>query len=214
MTRVRATALVTALIGSLLVAGCSTAVSGSAAPAGAAASRPNTGPSGSVTSGAGDNYGAPKVTTPLDTAKFQPDPCTTLTPAQQHAVGISVPGKVQVSDYGNICQWSVRYNVIYGIGFNIKFNSGEPPGLANAYENAGPGQMRRLPDVHGQPAATEPSQNTDGSCTVYLGATDQIEYAASVVIGPGQPYYQNPCAVAQQIADAATVTMRSGKSSP
>ncbi|HVV21895.1 MAG TPA: DUF3558 domain-containing protein [Pseudonocardiaceae bacterium] len=210
----RSRALIVVVFGCLLAVGCTTSTQGSASPAGGGAAPTGpaaTGSTPATPSQAGD-YGAPKVTTPLDTAKWQHNPCTTLTTAQQHAIGITAPGEVQVSDLGNICQWTIQYNVIYGIGFNVKFNPGEPPGLANAYYNAGPGAMRRLPDVDGVPAATEPSQNTDGSCTIYLGATDQVEYAASVQIGPDQAHYQNPCSVAQQIADSATATMRSGKS--
>jgi hypothetical protein len=200
--------LVLAVIGGPLVAGCSTTTPGSAAPAG-----PVIRPSIVVTTpnppAAG--YGAPRVTVPLDTTKFQADPCGTLTTAQTQALGIAVPGRVHVSDLGNICQWSLRYNVVYSFGFNVRFDDGEALGLANAYENAGPDAMRRLPDVYGQPAVTDPSQNTGGSCTIYLGATDQIDYAASVQIGPDQPDYQNPCPVAERIADAATATMKSGK---
>lgn len=206
----RVTAPVLALLGGLLLAGpplagCSTSVAGSAAPA---AATPTRAPSGSPAP-AGD-YGAPRVTTPLDTTKFQPNPCGTLTPAQQHALGIDAAGTLQPSALGNICQWILRYNVVYSLGFNVTFEYGQALGLANAYENAGPGVLRRLPDVHGQPAVTDPSQNTEGACTVYLGATDQIDYAASVQIGPDQPHYQDPCSVAGQLADDATATMRSG----
>lgn len=150
------------------------------------------------------------MSSPLDVTKYEPDPCRTLTTAQQHALGLAKAGSVDRSDLGDICHWSPKFDTDYAMGFNIKFDPGTPPGLANAYQAAGPGAMRRLPDVHGQPAATEPSQNTDGSCTIYLGATDQIEYAVSVSIGQDEPDYRNPCSVAMKIADDATATMKSG----
>lgn len=207
MAAVRATALVTAVLGGLLVAGCSTVTQGTALPAGPTPSAPS---SAAPTS---SDYGAPKVATPLDTTRFQQNPCSALTRAQQQALGISAAGSVEVDDLGNICHWSLQYDVVYAFGFNVKFPEGEALGLANAYQNAGPGAMRRLPDVYGQPAAIDPSQNTDGLCAVYLGATDQISYAATVQIGPDQPDYQNPCSVAEQIAADTTATMKSGKSS-
>lgn len=201
MTAVRATPLLTAVLGGFLVAGCQAILPGTALP-GSTAGAPTT----------SNDFGAPKVTTPLDTAKFQPDPCTALTQAQQQALGIAVAGHPQATAQGSICQWSPRYDAVYGFGFNVRFPQGEATGLANAYQNAGQGGMRRVPDVDGQPAAVDPSQDTGGLCAVYLGATDQVDYVATVSLGPDQPDYQNPCSVAQQIAAAATATMKSGKS--
>lgn len=124
-------------------------------------------------------------------------------------IGITVTGYVASDPQGNICHWSPFPDTDYAFGFTTVFPDGQVHGLANAYEVAGPGEMRRLPDVDGQPAATEPDQNTDGNCTIYLGATDQIEYAATVLIGQGRPDYSNPCSLAQQIADDTTATMKS-----
>jgi Protein of unknown function (DUF3558) len=202
---VRSTALILVAVAGLLVTACSTTMSGTATPVPATG---HPGPAGS--SAARQNFGAPEVTTPLDVAKFLPDPCATLTTAQQQALGLHAKGKLDKSDLGNICDWSPAFDTVYAMGFNVKFDPGTALGLANAYQAAGPGGMRRLADVHGQPAATEPSQNTDGSCTIYLGATDQIEYAISVTIGEQEPNYRNPCPVAQQIADDTTATMKSG----
>jgi Protein of unknown function (DUF3558) len=199
----------------LALAGCSTTTTGTPSAQGGGqpvvtegqTNTPDGAPDESAKPGPGNNFGAPKVATPLDVTKWQANPCSTLTTAQQHALGLTKPGKVDHSDLGNICDWSPAFDITYALGFNIKFAPGGPAGLADAYEAAGPGGMRRLPDVHGQPAATEPSQNINGSCTIYLGASDQIEYAASVTIGDQEPQYKDPCAVAQKIADDATATM-------
>jgi hypothetical protein len=206
--RVRSTALVLVAVG-LLVTACSTSVSGTAT-AGRAAG--HAGPAAGLTPppDSDQTFGAPEVATPLDTTKFQPDPCGTLTAAQQQALGLHAKGVLDKSELGNICDWSPKWDTVYSMGFNLEFDPGTALGLANAYQAAGPGAMRRLPDVHGQPAATEPSQNTDGSCTIYLGATDEIEYAVSVSIGKDEPDYPNPCPVAEKIADDATATMKSG----
>lgn len=190
----------------LILTGCATTTTGIPS---AAAAGPTAGSDASATRGADD--AAPRVTTPLDTARFQAAPCGTLTSAQRHALGITAPGTVDRSRLGDICDWNPRYDLTYALGFDVEFDPGAPVGLANAYDAAGPGAMLRLPDVHGQPAVTEPSQNTDGNCTIYLGATDRIEYAASVVIGHNEPQYRNPCSVARQIADDATSTMKSAR---
>jgi hypothetical protein len=196
----------------VLGTGCATTTNGipSAAAPNAGADQPTTQDSGHTDAGnTGAGNTAPKVTTPLATARFQTDPCATLTSAQRHALGITGAGTVEHSRLGDICDWSPRYDLTYALGFDVEFDAGAPVGLANAYDAAGPGALVRLPDVHGQPAVTEPSQNTDGNCTIYLGATDRIEYVASVVIGHNEPRYRNPCSVARQIADDATATMKS-----
>jgi hypothetical protein len=208
---------VTAVVAAALLglAGCTTTTTGTPSAEGGVTEAPagtaGGGSDRSAAPGPGDNYGAPKVTTPLDVTKWQVSPCSTLTATQRQVLGLTRQGTVEHSDLGNICHWSPVYDIDYALGFDIKFTPGGPTGLADAYEAAGPGGMQRLPDVHGQPAATEPSQNTNGSCTIYLGATDQIEYAAAVTIGDREPQYRNPCAVARHIADDATATMKSGE---
>jgi hypothetical protein len=188
------------VIATVVLAGCAAQTPGSAQPA-------NNAP---PTTSSADNFGAPKVTTPLDTTKYQANPCGTLTPAQLQALGVTQPGKVTPDPTGGFCDWSPQLDVVYTFGFNIKFEPGDAQGLANVYEIGGASSIKRLPDVHGQPAVTQPSQNTDGSCTIYLGATDVISYGATVEIAPGLPHFADPCTVALQIADDTTATMKSG----
>jgi hypothetical protein len=187
-------------IATVVLAGCASQTPGSARPAS------NAPP---ATSSA-NNFGAPKVTTPLDTTKYQANPCGTLTPAQLQALGITQPGKVTPDPTGALCDWSPQLDVVYTLGFNTTFQPGDAKGLANAYQLGGPSSMQRLPDVHGQPAVTQPSQNTDGSCIIYLGATDVISYGVAVTIAAGLPHFADPCTVAAQIADDVTATMKSG----
>jgi hypothetical protein len=118
---------------------------------------------------------------------------------------------------GSTCSISQKFDVVYTIAFNVHFPEGQPTGLANAYWNAnGPAfttdHMKRLPDIAGVPAVTEPAQNTDGGCYIYLGATYQISYATGVTVSSStEPQYQNACSIAGQLAEDVTATMRSGK---
>ncbi|HEX3592149.1 MAG TPA: DUF3558 domain-containing protein [Pseudonocardiaceae bacterium] len=194
--------------GALLASACSPASLGAPVPA---APPPITSPSTASGPGAAENWGAPRVTKPLDVAKYLPNPCAALKPSQLKSLGLPQEGLLDNSNLGNICSWGLRSDTTYDLGFNVAFSEGDPPGLANAYKVAGASAMRRLSDIYGVPAATEPGQNTNGSCTIYLGATDTIEYAAAVVIGFGAPHYQNPCSAAHQLAMYATATMRSGR---
>jgi len=191
------------------VAGCTSSTGGSAQPQpGGDGPAPTT--RAAFPSSANDNYGAPKVTTPMDTVKWQPNPCTTVTPAQLQALGITQPGKLTTDPKGNFCEWSSQLDVSYTVAFNTGFQPGDAKGLANIYEFATPGSMRRLPDIDGQVAVTQQAQNTNGSCTIYLGATDAVSYAVDVEIEAGLPHYNDPCTPAQQVAQAATATMKAG----
>jgi hypothetical protein len=204
-------AMTTAVVALVLVSGCSTSTAGSAGPqgnpppattTGAAAPTGDNGPSSS----SANTFGAPKVTTPLDTTKFQSTPCSVLTSAQQHSFGITAAGKTNPDPAGAICNWDLDSGPVYSFGFDVKFADGDAKGLANAYEVGG-SEMKALPDIGGQPAVTQPSQNVNGDCTIWIGATDDIEYAVDVAIPTGP---DDPCTVATQIATAATSTMKSG----
>jgi uncharacterized protein DUF3558 len=205
---VRAVILLLAL--ATLTAACSSSTDGSAQPVThPPAARPTTvSPSGG-NDGAPNLYGAPKVTTPLDTTKWQANPCGALTPSQLTMLGVTNPGKLTPDPTGSTCDWSPQLDAHYGLGFNAQFDPGEAKGLANDYQSA-PGTLSRLPDIDGQPAVTQPAQNTDGSCIIYVGATDEVDYVSTVLISAGLPHYDDPCSVARQVAEDATLTMRSG----
>lgn len=199
--------------------GCTSITTGAAQPGGSpdTSHRATAPSSGSAKPGPQNRYGAPKVTRPLDVTKYIPQPCTTLTTAQRHALGLTKTGETQQDSGGSTCSIDPKYDVVYTIEFNTHFDEGQPQGLANAYWNAnGPAftqdYLKRLPDIQGVPEVTEPSQNTDGGCYIYLGATDQLSYAAGVTVSSStEPEYKNACSIAQQLAVDITGTMRSGK---
>jgi len=191
-----------------LAAGCSSSTTGSPQPQpGADASTP---PSTGAPGPPADDNTAPHVTHPLDTTKWQANPCTTMTSSQLAPLNITQPGKLTPDPKGNFCDWKPHDGVVYTLGFNTAFDPGAPKGLANIYASGPAGGMRRLPDIDGVLAVTEPSGNTNGSCTIYLGATDTMTYAIAVVIDQGMPHYADPCTPAQQLAQDVTETMKAG----
>lgn len=202
------------------LAGCASVTVGTAQPGsslhgGGGSTTPSGG--GTTKPGPGNRFGAPEVTQPLDVTKYVQQPCATLTAAQLHALGVTKAGVPDHDSGGSTCSISQKYDVVYTIAFNTHFPEGQPAGLANAYWNAnGPAfttdYMKRLPDIDGVPEVTEPAQNTDGGCYIYLGATDQISYATGVTVSSStEPQYENACSIAQQLAKDVTATMRSGK---
>ena len=190
-----------------LVAACSSSTTGSPRPQPGAdmSTHPSTG-----APGPSDGNTAPHVTHPLDTTKWQANPCTTMTSSQLAPLGVTQPGTVTADPKGNFCDWKPQDGVVYTLGFNTAFDPGAPKGLANVYASGPPGGMRRLPDIDGVVAVTEPSGNTDGNCTIYLGATDTVSYGIAVVIDHDKPHYADPCTPAQQLAQDVTRTMKAG----
>lgn len=199
------------------LAGCASVTIGSAQPGTAPHAGGDTKHSQSAKPGPGNRYGAPEVTRPLDVTKYIRNPCSTLTTAQLHALHVSKSGTPEHDSDGSSCSVDPKYDVVYTVTFNTHFNEGEPTGLANAYFAAnGPDftkdYLHRLPDIDGVPEVTEPLQNTDGGCYIYLGATDQISYAAGVTVSsPAEPQYRTACSIAQQLAKDMTETMLSGQ---
>lgn len=208
------------------LAGCSTVTIGSAQPGGSlhgssgsgssTGSGSGTDNSASAKPGPGNRYGAPAVTQPLDVTKYIQNPCSALTTAQLHALHVTKAGTLEHDSGGSSCSVDPKYDVVYTLSFNTHFDEGQPTGLANAYWAAnGPDftkdYLKRLPDIQGVPEVTEPQQNTDGGCYIYLGATDQISYAAGVTVSSAaEPQYRTACSIAQQLAKDMTETMRSG----
>jgi hypothetical protein len=207
---------VTGLIACL--AGCASITIGTAQPGGSPHGDTSVAPSSgaSVKPGPGNRYGAPKVTQPLDVTKYIQHPCAALSAAQLHALDVPRQGVPAQDADGSTCSISEKYDVVYTVAFNVHFAEGQPTGLANAYWSAnGPAfttdYMKRLPDIEGVPEVTEPAQNTDGGCYIYLGATDQISYAAGVTVSSStEPQYKTACSIAQQLAVDITRTMRAG----
>jgi hypothetical protein len=183
----------------LLVAGCTSSTTGDPRPQ----------PGADTSTAPSVDNSAPHVTHPLDTTKWQPNPCAAMTPSQLAALGVTRTGALTTDPKGNYCDWKPQPGATYTLGFNTRFDPGDAQGLANIYEFA-TAPMRRLPDIDGVVAVTSPSGNTNGGCTIYLGATDSVSYGTAVVIDPGLPHYADPCTPAHQLAQDVTETMKAG----
>ncbi len=87
--------LVVGAVLAVLVTGCTTAVNGKANPG----SGDSTTSSAETTTSSGSGSdelptdGAPKVDDPIDTTRFQDDPCSSLTAAQVQDLSLSTPGQ-------------------------------------------------------------------------------------------------------------------------
>ena len=159
--------------------------------------------------------GAPKVTKPLDTSKWQANPCSVLTNAQVTSLGLHATGKADNGGgSGPSCNWSQPEDLTkpnLGIGF-VTANS---IGLSSLFDKHQKGQMpilNTLPDIDGHPAviySSDPGAIQDGICFVAVGATDQVAVSADSNIADG-PNKAHSGDVAMQLAKAMMDTMTGG----
>jgi len=188
----------------LLAAGCAANTTGTPVPAG------NPGGTSSAPSSGSVPPGVPNVSIPLDTTKYQQNPCSMLTSAQLQALGITATSAASTGKDGNLaCTWqNANTPAQFEMAVITHFSPGTPHGLALFYLKFDARNLRRLPDMHGQPAVLDTLQDPRlGNCAIFVGATNDIAYAFSMA---GWTSINDPCGLAVKIVDAATVTMKSG----
>jgi hypothetical protein len=199
----------------LVIAGCSgSKVEGT--PSGPASN----GSSSTGASAAQDLHGAPPVANPLDTTKFQQNPCASLTAVQlQHlrdSIDAATEPEPRKDGSGPACNWraSDRGSATnLDVGF---LTAGS--GLSSAYAQKGDyAVFEKLPDIQGYPAVVAMSIDgrSTGDCSIQVGVTDQLVVSVQIGVssvpganGQANPYYKEPCPAAQQVAEAVVTTLR------
>ncbi|MGQ0838637.1 DUF3558 domain-containing protein [Actinokineospora sp.] len=169
----------------------------------------------STSASAGDRLpgGAPRVRKPLDSAPFQAEPCSVLTPAQLASMSVGGPGKARSrGPSGPVCDWDDNTTHI-GVGgaFVIK----NPQGLDTLYAQEGKGFLQLfepLPEIEGHPAVVYGLRDGrgGGTCSVAVGLTDELTYSVAVTLGFQHPTRSDPCPVARRAAELAMATMTGG----
>ena len=159
---------------------------------------------------------APTVAKPLDTSKWQADPCSVLTQAQVASILPNAQAKPGSTSLGPDCSWHDLANAEKTPGLGIGFVTANKSGLSALYENHKRGAMailNRLPDIDGYPAvvySNDPGAIQDGACSVAVGVTDQLDISADVNIPTGGDK-SKACDTAIKLATLAMDTM-TGKS--
>ncbi len=160
--------------------------------------------------------GAPAVTDPIDTAKWENDPCTVITAAQFSSVGLkNVEAKPDDAMAGPKCDWyPPGRGKLGGTFVTASPTSDSPEGLSTVYANNkeyGYEVWQALEPVQGHPvvAATEFDDRSKGYCAVAVGLRDDLVYDVSVT-DPEKNYGKDPCATAAKIATLAVKTMKGG----
>lgn len=198
----------------VLLAGCTTAVNGQANPGSGDSTTSTSETTTSSDSGSDElpTDGAPKVDDPIDTTRFQDDPCLSLTASQVEDLSFATPGQPFDAPLGKACKWQneeTRGEV------QVRFLDEDPHGLSPEYRANDEGKweyFEELPPIEGHPAVARSGSDTRdlGDCTVVIGASDEIAFELALQLSQVNVGKQDPCDTAADVASMALQTMQQG----
>lgn len=187
----------TALMAILLAAACSSTSTGS--------------PSATTTDSLTPNlYGAPHVATALDTAKFQSNPCSSITSAQLATLDIGTSTRVATGGVGPTCNWAANGDGTKSTATIGYLTSGA--GLSSIYSTKSSyAVFTVLPDIDGYPAvsALTVDERSSGTCDISVGVSDSLAVDISLSVASGQ-YKSDPCTPNQQLAADVISNIKNG----
>lgn len=206
--------LLAALLAVVVLAGCTTRSEGSPSPA------PTSENQTSDESPAGEEpddqelpyAGAPAVDNPLDTARYQQDPCQSLTAAQAEALNLVYPGEAQDGALGKACRFGGRTDARARV--YIAFHDRYPFGLSAVYQANEDGKLdvfEPLPPIEGYPAVVRAGTDDrpNGGCTIDVGASDEITFEVAVLLAQQYVGTKDPCESAVLVTGEVLRTMKS-----
>lgn len=196
----------------VVIAGCTTVSPGEPVPATSTAISDSPAPSSTSIGQKLPYAGAPKVGDPLDTSRFQQDPCQALTKEQTQPLGLPPSGTPRDMPLGNACEWLNRDSTGSA---TVHFLDRNPYGLSAEYQAHKDGKTAffvELAPIEGYPAvATGATDGRDqGWCTVVVGVSDKISFEVPITLALDSIGKTDPCEVAAKVAGLALQTMRQG----
>ncbi len=190
-----------ATTGSLLLLAMTACSSVSGTPT-QATSRPSSAPTSTSRS-------VPKVSNPLDAAKYEQNPCALLSQAQATQLINSVRNRQAAGAVAPICSWIDADGNRIGLG--LLPHQG---GLASAYQHqdSQSGYFEAIPEIDGYPAVLSGTTDSrkSGGCQAIVGIKDDETFTSSILLQPQSPLYQDPCSLAVKTAAAAITTIKAG----
>lgn len=185
-----------------LLAGCSDETSGAPGP------QPTQGQASGL-----PHSGAPKVDNPIDTAKFEADPCSVITTQQLSRASIPVEETKTRLDgvAGPQCTW---YPPIRWGQFSGAFVTANTAGLSVEYakNNGGTWEYFEPLVVDGYPAVFSGQRDNrkGGDCGINVGVRDDLTYSLILQADKESLYAKNACAGAKKLATMAIQTLKAG----
>jgi hypothetical protein len=195
-----------------VIAGCTTPSQGEPIPATTVKTSADSTASPPTSSGRELPYaGAPKVDNPLDTSRFQQDPCQALSAEQAEYLGFS-SGKPADIPLGNACEWSKDGSTA---SVTVHFLDRNPYGLSAEYQakkDGKTGLFEELSPIEGYPAIVTDivDGRPQGVCTVVVGVSDEITFEVPITLSLENIGEKDPCEIAAMVAGLALKTMKNG----
>ncbi|MFD8494954.1 DUF3558 domain-containing protein [Amycolatopsis sp. NPDC059657] len=189
---------VVAVAGLLLTAGCSRTTPGNAQTTSPTAGSSSSGPA------------VPQVADPLDTTKFEKDPCGLLSPDQARALANLLTTRLDSKAAGGpICSWLDEHH--NGISYSLIRGGG----LSDVYRNHlpnDPGYFEPGESAAGYPAvyASITDGRPKGDCVLMVGVRNDVVMVTGSILGGTSPDQENPCPLVKKAAEAAIATLKAG----
>lgn len=209
----RRSLLAAGLLSIAVASACTTTSQGEPRPANTGEATASSSPD---TSGNEDELpfaGAPKVSDPLDTSRYEQDPCKSLTADQTQPLNLPPAGTINNRvALGIGCDW---HNKETRGEVSINFITDDPRGLSAEYNANNQGKWKlfeELPEIEGYPAVIRGSSDERGVgfCIVVAGISDEMTFDSIVQLSQANVGQKDPCEVAVQVARSALQTMKRG----
>lgn len=160
--------------------------------------------------------GAPAVTSPIATERWEAKPCDVLTASQLSSIGLrdveTEPDTEAMN--GSQCNWYTGDLGSLGATFLTNpFAGSTPQGLSTGYANSKreDWELFREVTVEGQPAIIGGKKDgrNEGECGIAVGLRDDLAYSIRVN-DPEAEFTNDPCGFVKKIATLAVETMKGG----
>jgi len=219
--RTRPAALLLGLLSLAIAASCTTTSGGSPEPTSTSSDTTvettDSTPPSSGSEGPEDRElpyaGAPKVDNPLDTTRYQQDPCQALTPTQAEELNVNTPGEPHDGGLGNACEFrgtSDRRALV-----DVASLDEYPFGLSASYQANEDGKydfFDELGLIEGYPAVAlaAADDRPNGGCGVDVGVSDEIAFNVVIELSTANVGEKDPCETAAMVVGMVLRTMKEG----
>lgn len=158
--------------------------------------------------------GAPRVEDPLDTSRFEQDPCQALSSAQAVDLEVEWPGESRDAPLGKACTWRSQNDsrALVEVASQDKY----PHGLSAVYQAEEDGKwafFTELDPVEGYPAVSygQVDQRDTGGCRVEVGLSDEIAFDVVLQLSATNVGKKDPCETAAMVAGMVVETMKAAQ---
>lgn len=201
---------IAAVLGTVLVAGCTSTLAGTpVAGPGATSDAPQSTDPTDDPPPEDDlpSDGAPKVEEPLVVAQYEQNPCAMLSADQTQALNVPATGEPTEVAFGKGCIWR---NAESGGRVEVQFFSTIRRGLSAVYREAKANSFpyfERIDDIEGYPAVAFDlgSDKPTARCAISVGVSDQLVFTARGYLSDENIGRADPC---QKTAEAVGMMMK------